>query len=198
MTGVILRCPNCGTSTATPGECEACHEAKVRYYCTNHKPGQWLDAPTCSQCGAKFGDLEQPTERLVPFPPAARPPRKVAPPEPARPVDPPLSRPKPVPGPWSSKEPRRPFDTKTEESRRSPSLRDVRAAKMREILEAVARAGRRPREGCTTSDGPSVRVAPAGCLIRFLLLVLFLFMILPLMLSLIGGSLLQILESYYF
>ena len=28
MTGVILRCPNCGTSKATPGECDACHEAQ--------------------------------------------------------------------------------------------------------------------------------------------------------------------------
>jgi hypothetical protein len=199
MTGVILRCPNCGTSTATPGECDACHEAKVRYYCTNHKPGRWLDAPACSQCGAKFGDLERPRERPVPFPPAARPPRKVAPPEPARPADPELSRPKPRPGPWSREEARRPFDPKPKESRPSPSLGDVRAEKMPELLEAIARAGRRPRsETYTSSDAPPTRGAPGGCLIRFVLLVMLLFMFLPLMLSLIGGSLLQMLESYYF
>ena len=199
MTGVILRCPNCGTSTASPGECDACHEAEVRYYCTNHKPGLWLDAPSCSQCGAKFGDLKRPTKQPVPFPPAARPPRTVAPPEPARRVDPPLPRPKPTPRPWSGTETGRSFDPETEETRPIPSARDIRAAKMREILEAVARAGRRPRgEPYTSSDAPSVRVAPGGCLIRFLLLMMFLFMILPLMLSLVGGSLLQILECYYF
>jgi hypothetical protein len=194
MTGVIRRCPNCGTSTANPGECEACHESEVRYYCTNHKPGQWLETPTCSQCGAKFGDLEGP----VPFPPAARLPSKVAPPKPARPADPPRSRPEPGPGPWSSKEARRPLDPEPEESRPSPPIPDVRAARMRELLEAVARAGRRPRRPDTTSEGPIVRFAPGGCLVRFLLLVLFLFMLLPLLLLLIGGSLLQILDSYYF
>ena len=52
---VIQRCPNCGTTGGTPGECEACHEAQVRYFCTNHTPGEWLNAPTCSKCGAAFG-----------------------------------------------------------------------------------------------------------------------------------------------
>ena len=31
MSGVVLRCPNCGTTQAGPGECEACHEAEVAY-----------------------------------------------------------------------------------------------------------------------------------------------------------------------
>ena len=48
MSGVVLRCPNCGTTRSTPGMCEACHEAEVRYYCTNHTPGLWLNASTCS------------------------------------------------------------------------------------------------------------------------------------------------------
>ena len=42
MSGVVLRCPQCGTVQRDSGECEACHEADVRYFCTNHTPGQWL------------------------------------------------------------------------------------------------------------------------------------------------------------
>ena len=55
MSGILLRCPNCGTTRASPGECEACHEAAVRYYCTNHTPGLWLDTGACPQCGARWG-----------------------------------------------------------------------------------------------------------------------------------------------
>ena len=40
MNVVVLRCTNCGTTQATPGECEACHEAIVRPYCGNHEPGR--------------------------------------------------------------------------------------------------------------------------------------------------------------
>lgn len=65
MSGVILRCPNCGTGRASPGECDACHEAEVRYFCTNHAPGVWLDGKSCTRCGAKFGQAA----------PAAPPPR---------------------------------------------------------------------------------------------------------------------------
>ena len=50
---VVLRCPNCGTTQATAGECEACHEAQVRYFCTNHDPGIWLTGPTCAKCAAR-------------------------------------------------------------------------------------------------------------------------------------------------
>jgi hypothetical protein len=56
MAGVLLRCPNCGTSRPSPGECDACHEAQVQYFCTNHKPGLWLESTGCSHCGAKYGD----------------------------------------------------------------------------------------------------------------------------------------------
>ena len=55
MSGVLLRCPHCGTSRSTPGECDACHEEQVRYFCTNHTPGVWLEGPTCTRCGAMFG-----------------------------------------------------------------------------------------------------------------------------------------------
>ena len=62
---VVLRCRSCGTIQATPGECDACHEAQVGYFCTNHEPGVWLTGPTCPQC----------ERRVMP----------VAPPPPARP-----------------------------------------------------------------------------------------------------------------
>jgi hypothetical protein len=52
---VVLRCPNCGTTRAAAGECEACHEAQVRYFCANHTPGLWLDGARCPKCGAAFG-----------------------------------------------------------------------------------------------------------------------------------------------
>ena len=50
---VVKRCPNCGTTQAAAGECEACHEGQVRYFCTNHEPGVWLAGPTCPQCDAR-------------------------------------------------------------------------------------------------------------------------------------------------
>jgi hypothetical protein len=65
MTGVVLRCPNCGTVQAGTGECDACHEGEVRYFCTNHTPGRWLDARGCDLCGARFGEVA-PEPRTVP------------------------------------------------------------------------------------------------------------------------------------
>ena len=50
---VVLRCPNCGTTQAAGGECEACHEAQVRYFCTNHEPGLWIAGETCAACDAR-------------------------------------------------------------------------------------------------------------------------------------------------
>lgn len=44
---VIQRCPSCGTTQPTGGVCATCHEADVRYFCTSHDPGIWLDDPTC-------------------------------------------------------------------------------------------------------------------------------------------------------
>ena len=55
MSGVVIRCPNCGTSQSALGECEACHEADTRYFCTNHESGCWLDGPVCVACGARYG-----------------------------------------------------------------------------------------------------------------------------------------------
>lgn len=75
---VVERCPNCGTTGVAPGECEACHEAQVRYFCANHSPGLWLDASTCPTCGARFDEpagaasIPAPAIRVrTPAPPAA-------------------------------------------------------------------------------------------------------------------------------
>jgi len=51
---VVQRCPNCGTTQSTEGECSACHGAQVRHFCTNHEPGLWLDGRTCRACDARL------------------------------------------------------------------------------------------------------------------------------------------------
>jgi len=66
---VVLRCPNCGTTRATAGECEACHEAAARYFCTNHAPGLWLAEPACPTCGARFGEAPRAAPVAVPVRP---------------------------------------------------------------------------------------------------------------------------------
>jgi hypothetical protein len=108
VSDVVIRCPNCGTTQQTLGECEACHEADTRYFCPNHAPGRWLDGPACAACGAHFTGR---TAGVPPAPPApppvARPPR-----DRARPVDPippapmpPRSRRVPAPPPMPPREP---------------------------------------------------------------------------------------------
>lgn len=63
MSAPVLRCPNCGTTQRAAGECEACHEAQVRWYCPNHTPGLWLDSAVCPECGARAGQERR--ERAV-------------------------------------------------------------------------------------------------------------------------------------
>ncbi|MBA2707298.1 MAG: hypothetical protein H0U59_05795 [Gemmatimonadaceae bacterium] len=117
MTGVVLRCPNCGTTQGMTGECEACHEEQVRYFCTRHKPGVWLDKAACSQCGAKFGD---PPAAAAP-PPRSPPSRTPAPtwtPPGARPTErPPATRERPETG--------RPREAAGDDSAERRSGRDV-------------------------------------------------------------------------
>ena len=196
MTGVILRCPNCGTSKTAPGECEACHEAQVRYYCTNHKPGRWLDASVCPECGAKFGDPVRPAARPV-APAAARPrPRiTISPAAPPR-ADAPPSPPRTGATPWGRRERERSPDPDPSASDESASVRDIRAARMLEILRAASRAGRMSRGATyTTPEAPPVGAALGGCLMRFVILVMFLLIGFFVMVSLVGGSLFG---SYYF
>jgi hypothetical protein len=52
-------------------------------------------------------------------------------------------------------------------------------------------------ETYTTSDGLPARAALGGCLMRFVILATFLLIIFFLMLSLVGGTLLQMFGGYY-
>ena len=70
---VVKRCPNCGTTQDAAGECEACHEADVRYFCLNHEPGLWLAGRTCPQCAARAAPSARPAPPTSAPPPYARP-----------------------------------------------------------------------------------------------------------------------------
>lgn len=154
MTGVVLRCPNCGTTQGAPGECEACHEGQVRHFCTNHTPGRWLDGQTCAECGARFGDRAPPSGAHaspvggpVAAPPRPAPRRRPERPEPElRPYDPgapmPEGRDRRGPNPWL----------------------DLVAAAAR---ASIARRGGPPPER-------EVRRGGGGCLGRMLLLLMIL------------------------
>lgn len=85
MSAVVLRCTNCGTTQATPGECDACHEAIVRPYCPNHEPGRWLTGMSCPDCGARLG-VDPSGAPVPPAPPADEPGGRVE--RAARPIPP--------------------------------------------------------------------------------------------------------------
>jgi hypothetical protein len=161
MSGVVLRCPNCGTTRGTPGECEACHEAQVRYYCTNHSPGRWLERPACSQCGAVFGEKAPP--RASAPAPAARP----------RSRTPPTARP-PAPTARPRRARARDEDLIPDDEhfrRRSPSLQEL-------LREALGARHMPPPEPPYRPETPAPRAGPGlgGCLVRIMLLLFFLFL----------------------
>jgi rubredoxin len=187
MTGVLLRCPSCGTTKSSFGECEACHEAQVRYYCTNHTPGQWLESPKCTLCGAVFG-------RASPAPSPMPTPRPERGPTPAGAAS---TRPAPrTPRSDGSKTRRRedvdrhreapgPHDTaEPPESRRSGG---VLLPGLEEMLRAAARR-RVPRE-------PEREAVPVrrgmGCLTRLLLMALFFILSLVASVFVTAGSVFQ-------
>jgi len=101
MTGVARRCPTCGTTQNHPGECEACSEGEVRYFCSNHSPGLWLDDPVCKTCGARFGDAPrkrpEPTRRAAPKAPTRARPRPESRPAMPRRAEPPDTGPRRTP-----------------------------------------------------------------------------------------------------
>jgi len=171
MSGVVLRCPNCGTTRDEPGECEACHEAQVRYYCTNHAQGRWLEKPVCPQCGAKFGD---------PPPVASLPRLSPASEATASPI--PQTRPGPDPR-------RRTISIPVWRRRRVPSPDDI---KRDEPADASSERGPWTPDGSweePPAPEATTRVALplAGCLRMVLLIVLF-FLLASLGLSLFLGS----------
>lgn len=162
MSDVVLRCPACGTTQSHTGECDACYEGQVRYFCSNHSPGLWLDEPQCKECGARFG--ETPRRRRAPSPSAAPP---VPPRTPRRPES---RTPRPrgaEPPPTRPGRPPDPVVTPAE-----PSL----AGLLARVLSA-----RRERGGYEVEEEPSAKPPPGlpllrlkGCLFRFMLLALFL------------------------
>jgi hypothetical protein len=189
MSAVVLRCPSCGTTKAAPGECDACHEAQVRYYCTRHTPGRWLDSPSCTQCGSQFGVADPPAAppppRRAPRPASPAPPSSTArPPPPGAPAPAPRRGPGytlwPPGGPWSGR--RLPGDHRETRSGRD-TLRDALEIRLPELLREAARA-RRTRE---VSGTPPIGVAAAGCLRAAVLIVLFFMLALFAMSILLGG-----------
>ena len=157
MTGVVLRCPNCGTVRSTEGQCEACHEASVRYFCTNHAPGVWLESAACPQCGARFGD---PTERK------------------SAPVEAPITRPAivrpPATRPADDRSSIGPWDTEAPPEYSPADDRAGRPDPLRVLLEAMMAASRarsarveRPRY----EEVEPVRRRGGGCFGRLLMLI---------------------------
>jgi hypothetical protein len=196
MSGVVLRCPNCGTTQAVPGECEACHEAQVRYFCTNHTPGHWLEAPTCPQCGARFGDPGRP--RAAPAPAPARTPAPASAP-PAGPwgTASTAGRRKAGSGPWG----RRKRSPSIEEGLEAPAeraaARDRLMARLPELVRAATRFRRTPVRATPVPGPPPTGLAVGGCLIRALFFAVFLLIAFLTMSIIVGGSLLQLFGAYY-
>jgi len=179
MTGVVLRCSNCGTVQAAESPCEACHEGPVRYYCTNHDPGRWLEGPSCGACGARFGEAPRP-----PRPAAASPP---SPPSRAAPY-----RPTPAPdadGPWARDAPPPRFDTHSREAARGAAA----AKRLLDLLSmassAYGRAATRVRDEPRT--GPNPRRGCLGRAVLILLALIGLLVLAPLLLLrlFLGGAL---------
>jgi hypothetical protein len=188
VSGVVLRCPNCGTTQAGRGECDACHEAQVRPYCTNHTPGRWLDALTCPQCGARFG--EEPSRQT-----AAPPPPQPGPGSSGR-TEPPTHKagsPPPAPrrSPWSRG--RLPAPTMGSEGDSTADL-DALARRWPELLRPGPRMRRAPEVRLDELKGMPREVALGGCR-RLALLGLFVVVLFFTVTLIAGGPILQILFS---
>jgi hypothetical protein len=167
MRGVVLRCPTCGTTQVEPGECEACFEGTVRYFCGNHTPGLWLDAPACTVCGATLGKAAPKAPARLPVP-GTVPLHRTRRPGASRTGTP--ARGEPVAG-GSRRPPRR--EVEIEDAPAAPSLRDLladlsigRERPPFEVDELPPPAPERELPGPAPFLG--------GCLLRLLLLVLLL------------------------
>ena len=176
MSGVVRRCPHCGTMQEAEGECEACHEASVQYYCSNHSPGAWLETEACPRCGARFGDPSPPSP--IKLPPTHT--GEIAAHE-LRPA-PPVADPGSERGPWDA-------DVAAEsygDSRRGPV-----ADPFRVLLGAMAAAARAraERSGSVGHDRP--RHAPRrGCCLGQVLMIFLFLAVLVLMAPVFLGALL--------
>lgn len=172
-TGVVIRCPNCGTTQAALGECDACHEAETRYFCPDHEPGRWLDGPSCSACGARVG---VPGVRSRPAPPRT-------------PVRTPVREPVRDPVPPSARAPTRPRSLPPRDRDRDDDevftgpVRTPGRMTLEDVIRSAMRGGRpggRPGPSGGLPDLPSmlptgVKIVSAfGCLRRLVMLVVFL------------------------
>ena len=203
---VIRRCPSCGTTQAISGDCEACHEAEVRYYCTNHTPGVWLDGTSCPHCGSRLGAPRgkstappPPVRRPAPAPVAPRPRGSVAP-TPAK-ATPPFAPSSPPPAPSSppfvpSSPPPAPSPSPWDRGIATTALEDAaiethspRLSPWQLLLEGVlrARAARRVPDRPAAGVGRSL----SGCLLRLLVIAIVLFLAVVAALFLFGSALLR-------
>lgn len=165
---VVRRCPNCGTTQASAGECDACHEAQVRYFCTNHSPGLWLDGPACGQCGARLGQPgpgAAPAARVARSP--ASPPAPVSTPSAARPGS---RSPSATPDAWRSREPSAPAEEEPLARVASPTA----------LLHSMLRAAVLARSSTGAGELAGVRRRTGrglvGCMLRLALVVVLLFL----------------------
>lgn len=164
MSGVALRCPKCGTTQSHTGECDACYGGQVRYFCSNHNPGLWLDEPVCKECGSKFG--EAPSKRSAP--PAA------ASPSPTRVPRRPESRRPRVAEPPSTSTRRPPAPEVTPAEPSLPSLKDLLThllfkRRERTVVKDEKGAWDEPPREVRRRRPPAM-----GCLIKFMLIALLL------------------------
>ena len=189
---VVLRCPSCGTTRATPGQCEACHDAQVRYFCTNHAPGLWLDTSACAKCGSRFGMATGAAS-----PPARATPARARPDTPA----PASTRPRAATSGSVARRPEaRPARTKIVTERRErfraieeePEAVPSGLAPWQTILGAVLRA----RSVARDRDELPVRTGAGGCLKRLIVTVLLLALALMVALILFGRALMHDLQPY--
>jgi hypothetical protein len=195
---VVQRCPNCGTTSSIPGECEACHDAQVRYFCTNHAPGIWLDASTCPSCGARFGEPARAAARPATpartgsAAPVAATPRRTRSAAPARapaatPAPPrrysPAAPPDDGEGAWSGR-----MRSRRDDGERVPGA--PRMPPWQQILQAVLRARYMPERGARYRERPPIERVAGGCLKRGLIGMLLLFLALGSALFVFGRALL--------
>jgi hypothetical protein len=191
---VVQRCPNCGTTKGTSGECEACHEAQVRYFCTNHTPGLWLEESKCPSCGARFGDAPAVSVRTgSPAPvPAAIPvrTRSVGARAPASTSAPPptysrTSPPRASGEAWGSPT-RSPL---AHEEELAPSA--SRMPLWQQILQAAIRARYMPVRAARYRARPSIGREARGCVMRLLFVLVSLFLVFAGAVFLFGRALLE-------
>lgn len=179
MSDVVLRCPTCGTTQSHRGECDACSDGNVRYFCSNHSPGLWLDAQECEACGARFGETS-----AKPRPPSTRPIAPVSPRRTPRSefllskprsVDPARTRPKRLPDPLGTP--------------RAPSVADLLARLLAARRERAGYKEEGERWGESPPEIPRPRLG--GCVVRFIMFALLLLTLLVAGSFLFVGGVLQ-------